>query len=188
MQFCELKTQYQRAVDALAPQTWAGSMVEFNSLFSALARKHNAVFYRFFLTSRGEPLLNQQDGIHPNRAGVDEIVQRILPKVSTTSNGSVHNLVLTCNLQRNYTNAELAHAVTADWKTGVDLLAQLGQGPSSVGANLGFLYITEALSDSLDLILHDLQTLGHLPLGWHLARYALIISRIALKFLTTPPS
>ena len=50
-----------------------------------------------------------------------------------------------------------AHAVTADWKTGVDsCLAQLGQGPSSVGANLGFLYITEALSDSLDLILHDL--------------------------------
>ncbi len=50
-----------------------------------------------------------------------------------------------------------AHAVTADWKTGVDsCLAQLGQGPSSAGANLGFLYITEALSDSLDLILHDL--------------------------------
>ena len=51
-----------------------------------------------------------------------------------------------------------AHAVTADWKTGVDsCLAQLGQGSSSAGANLGFLYITEALSDSLDLILHDLR-------------------------------
>ena len=50
------------------------------------------------------------------------------------------------------------HAVTADWKTGVDsCLAQLGQRPSSVGANLGFLYITEALSDSLDPILHDLR-------------------------------
>lgn len=59
--------------------------VEFNSLFSALARKHNAVFYRFFLDGvAGEPLLNQQDGIHPNRAGVDEIVQRILPKVMAT--------------------------------------------------------------------------------------------------------
>ena len=59
--------------------------VEFNSLFSALARKHNAVFYRFFLDGvAGEPLLNQQDGIHPNRAGVDEIVKRILPKVMAT--------------------------------------------------------------------------------------------------------
>ena len=51
-----------------------------------------------------------------------------------------------------------AHAVTADWKTGVDsCLAQLGQRHSSAGVNLGFLYITEALSDSLDLILHDLR-------------------------------
>ena len=59
--------------------------VEFNSLFPALARKHNAVFYRFFLDGvAGEPRLNQQDGIHPNRAGVDEIVQRILPKVMAT--------------------------------------------------------------------------------------------------------
>ena len=58
---------------------------EFNSLFPALARKHNAVFYRFFLDGvAGDPLLNQQDGIHPNRAGVDEIVQRILPKVMAT--------------------------------------------------------------------------------------------------------
>ena len=61
--------------------------VEFNSLFSALARKHNAVFYRFFLDGvAGKPHLNQQDGIHPNRAGVDEIVQRILPKVMAALN------------------------------------------------------------------------------------------------------
>ena len=55
---------------------------EFNSLFPALARKHNAVFYPFFLEGvAGEPQLNQEDGIHPNRAGVDEIVRRILPSV-----------------------------------------------------------------------------------------------------------
>ena len=61
--------------------------VEFNSLFSALARKHNAVFYRFFLDGvAGEPHLNQQDGIHPNRAGVDEIVHRILPRVMAALN------------------------------------------------------------------------------------------------------
>ena len=61
--------------------------VEFNSLFSALAQKHNAVFYRFFLDGvAGEPHLNQQDGIHPNRAGVNEIVQRILPGVMSAIN------------------------------------------------------------------------------------------------------
>ena len=59
--------------------------VEFNSLFPALAQEHGAVFYRFFLDGvAGEPHLNQHDGIHPNRAGVDEIVQRILPKVMAT--------------------------------------------------------------------------------------------------------
>ena len=52
-----------------------------------------------------------------------------------------------------------AHALTPDWKTGVDsCLAQLGQEPSRTGANFGFLYVTEALSISLDLILHDLRT------------------------------
>ncbi len=61
--------------------------VEFNSLFPALARKHNAVFYHFFLDGvAGEPHLNQQDGIHPNRAGVDEIVHRILPRVMAALN------------------------------------------------------------------------------------------------------
>ena len=55
---------------------------EFNGLFPALARKHNAVFYSFFLEGvAGKPQLNQQDGIHPNRAGVDEIVRRIVPSV-----------------------------------------------------------------------------------------------------------
>ena len=52
-----------------------------------------------------------------------------------------------------------AHALTADWKTGVEsCLAQLGQEPSYAGANFGFLYVTEALSGSLDLILRDLRT------------------------------
>ena len=61
--------------------------VEFNSLFPALAQKHNSVFYRFFLDGvAGEPQLNQQDGIHPNRAGVDEIVHRILPRVMAALN------------------------------------------------------------------------------------------------------
>ena len=52
-----------------------------------------------------------------------------------------------------------AHALTADWKTGVDsCLAQLGQEPSRADANFGFLYVTEALSGSLDLIVRDLRT------------------------------
>jgi len=52
-----------------------------------------------------------------------------------------------------------AHALTADWKTGVEsCLAQLRQEPSHASANFGFIYVTEALSGSLDLILRDLRT------------------------------
>ena len=39
-------------------------------------------FYPFFLEGVAmEPALNQADGIHPNVAGVAEIVRRILPHV-----------------------------------------------------------------------------------------------------------
>lgn len=60
---------------------------EFNALFPALAKKHQAAFYTFFLDGvASEPHLNQRDGIHPNRAGVDEIVRRILPSVKAVLN------------------------------------------------------------------------------------------------------
>ena len=40
------------------------------------------IFYPFFLEGVAtDPDLNQPDGIHPNAAGVAEIVERILPRV-----------------------------------------------------------------------------------------------------------
>jgi acyl-CoA thioesterase-1 len=54
----------------------------FNAIFPALATTHHVVFYPFFLDGvAAEARLNQADGMHPNAAGVDAIVARILPKV-----------------------------------------------------------------------------------------------------------
>ena len=62
---------------------------EFKNLFGALARKHKTAFYKFFLDGvAGKHHLNQRDGIHPNRAGVAVIVQRIFPKVLAILNGT----------------------------------------------------------------------------------------------------
>ena len=48
----------------------------------SLPRTHAVVFYPFFLDGvAADPKLNQRDGLHPNAAGVDVIVARILPKV-----------------------------------------------------------------------------------------------------------
>ena len=55
---------------------------EFKNLFRRLAKKHRLLFYPFFLEGvAAVPALNQADGIHPNAAGVREIVKRILPFV-----------------------------------------------------------------------------------------------------------
>lgn len=57
---------------------------EFNAVFSRLAARHGVLFYPFFLDGvAAVPALNQDDGIHPNARGVDEIVRRILPHVKT---------------------------------------------------------------------------------------------------------
>jgi acyl-CoA thioesterase-1 len=55
---------------------------EFDAIYPALASTHPVVFYPFFLDGvAADPKLNQGDGIHPNAAGVDVIVARILPRV-----------------------------------------------------------------------------------------------------------
>jgi len=55
---------------------------DFDAIFPALASTHPVVFYPFFLDGvAADPKLNQGDGIHPNAAGVDVIVARILPRV-----------------------------------------------------------------------------------------------------------
>jgi len=58
--------EYRRAFDAIYPD---------------LASSYGLVFYPFFLDGIvTDPKFNLGDGIHPNQAGVDVIVARILPK------------------------------------------------------------------------------------------------------------
>ena len=54
----------------------------FDGIYPALASTHGVVFYPFFLEGvAADRSLNQPDGLHPTAAGVDAIVERILPKV-----------------------------------------------------------------------------------------------------------
>lgn len=54
----------------------------FDAIYPRLAKKYGVAFYPFFLDGVAANLaLNQEDGIHPNAAGVKVIVQRMLPSV-----------------------------------------------------------------------------------------------------------
>ncbi len=54
----------------------------FDGMYPRLAAQHGALLYPFFLDGvAAEIKLNQADGLHPNPAGVDVIVARILPSV-----------------------------------------------------------------------------------------------------------
>jgi acyl-CoA thioesterase I len=54
----------------------------FNSIYPNLAKRHNVALYPFFLEGvAGVSGLNQDDGLHPTKEGVAEIVKRILPYV-----------------------------------------------------------------------------------------------------------
>jgi acyl-CoA thioesterase I len=54
----------------------------FDGMYARLAEKHGSLLYPFFLDGvAAEAKLNQADGMHPNPAGVDVIVSRILPSV-----------------------------------------------------------------------------------------------------------
>jgi acyl-CoA thioesterase-1 len=58
---------------------------EFAATFARLAAaRPRVVFYPFLLDGvAGEPSLNQPDRIHPNEAGVAELVRRMLPAVDS---------------------------------------------------------------------------------------------------------
>jgi len=66
-----------------APRNLGADYVrEFDAIYPALASTHRVVFYPFFLAGVAtDASLNQGDGLHPNAAGVDVIVTRILPSV-----------------------------------------------------------------------------------------------------------
>ena len=54
----------------------------FNGIYPELAKAYNVPLYPFFLDGvNGDAKLTQPDGLHPTAAGVDVIVQRILPTV-----------------------------------------------------------------------------------------------------------
>jgi acyl-CoA thioesterase-1 len=66
-----------------APRNLGPEYVDaFDSIFPALAKKHDVLFFPFFLEGvAAEPKLNQKDGIHPNEKGTQVIVRNILPHV-----------------------------------------------------------------------------------------------------------
>jgi acyl-CoA thioesterase I len=54
----------------------------FDAIYPDLASTHAVVFYPFFLDGVAtDAKLNQADGLHPNAAGVDVIVARMMPQI-----------------------------------------------------------------------------------------------------------
>jgi len=65
-----------------APNLGGEYAAEFSPIYPALAKRYDVLLYPFFLDGvAGDPKLNQPDGLHPNAAGVEIIVQKILPSV-----------------------------------------------------------------------------------------------------------
>src|SRR5579862_5063067 len=65
-----------------APNLGADYGQAFERIYPDLAAKYDALIYPFFFDGAAADLkLLQHDGLHPNAAGVDVIVTRILPKV-----------------------------------------------------------------------------------------------------------
>lgn len=65
-----------------APNLGADYGRDFETIYSELAARNDVLLYPFFLEGiAATSELNQRDGLHPTAAGVDVIVERILPKV-----------------------------------------------------------------------------------------------------------
>lgn len=66
-----------------SPANWGeGYKDQFDAIYPELAAKHGVVFYPFLLEGVAlERRFALDDGIHPNAAGVAEIVKRMLPTV-----------------------------------------------------------------------------------------------------------
>lgn len=60
----------------------------FDAIYPDLAKAYGVPLYPFFLEGvAGDPKLNQADGLHPLAAGVDRIVDNILPAVEAFLRG-----------------------------------------------------------------------------------------------------
>lgn len=67
-----------------APNMGTDYASEFDQIYPELAKRHGIDLYPFFLDGvAAQPELNQSDGMHPNRAGVEVIVERMLPEIET---------------------------------------------------------------------------------------------------------
>jgi acyl-CoA thioesterase-1 len=63
-----------------APNLGAEYRAAFDGIYPKLAAKHGVTLYPFFLDGvAADPKYLQSDQMHPNAAGVDEIVKRFLP-------------------------------------------------------------------------------------------------------------
>jgi acyl-CoA thioesterase I len=73
----------------LAPPNWGRDyQKEFDAIYPELATKYQVPLYPFFLDGVAMvPSLNQEDGIHPNKAGVAIIVGRVAPYVQRLLDG-----------------------------------------------------------------------------------------------------
>lgn len=66
----------------MAPRNWgADYAAEYDAVFPRVAEDYGLLFYPFLLQDVAlDPALNQNDGIHPNAAGVGVIVENLLPQ------------------------------------------------------------------------------------------------------------
>ena len=71
-----------------APNMGADYQSRFDAIYPDLARQFGVALYPFFLEGvAGDPKLNQKDGLHPTREGVEKIVATILPAVEALLKG-----------------------------------------------------------------------------------------------------
>jgi acyl-CoA thioesterase-1 len=65
-----------------APNMGADYKTRFDAIYPDLARRFGVALYPFFLAGvAGDARLNQKDGLHPTRQGIEKIVANILPAV-----------------------------------------------------------------------------------------------------------
>jgi acyl-CoA thioesterase-1 len=65
-----------------APNLGPDYQRQFDAIYPDLAKRYGVTLYPFFLAGiAGDPKLNQPDGLHPTREGVDRIVAEMLPTV-----------------------------------------------------------------------------------------------------------
>ena len=64
------------------PNLGEGYAAAFNAIYPDLAERQGVLLYPFFLDGvAADRSLNQSDGMHPNAAGVDVIVERMIEPV-----------------------------------------------------------------------------------------------------------